>query len=324
MVSRHHDTQNVVRLKQGKPSSKVGRDDTSQRPDGHRGHAAAELSRPESIRAFRSLPCSILLLLLLSFLFFATGARAQVTLAWTASTSPNVAGYTIYYGTASGNYAYSLNVGNVLTYTLTGLSAGATYYFTTTAYDSAGDQSGDSNVVSYTVPTACTYSISPTSASFTASGGTGSVGVTTQSGCAWTATSGANWITFTPASGNGSGTVSYSAAANTGTSSRTAASTVAGLSFAVTEAASTKPPAATYTITASAGTGGSISPSGSVTVNSGANESFSITPNSGYAISNVMVDGVSQAKPSSYTFNNVATNHTITVTFSSTSRHHRW
>jgi ABC-type transporter MlaC component len=72
----------------------------------------------------------------------------------------------------------------------------------------------------------------------------------------------------------------------------------------------------TYTITASAGANGSISPSGSVTVNHGANQTFSITPNSGYNINDVKVDGASVGKVSSYTFTNVTANHTIEASFS--------
>ena len=75
----------------------------------------------------------------------------------------------------------------------------------------------------------------------------------------------------------------------------------------------------TYTITASAGTGGSISPTGSVSVNHGANQTFTITPNTGYSISSVTVDGVSQGAISSYTFSNVTAAHTINATFSAIS-----
>ena len=57
----------------------------------------------------------------------------------------------------------------------------------------------------------CTFTISPTSQSFSSSGGTGSVSVTTQSGCTWTATSNVSWITITSgSSGTGNGTVNYS------------------------------------------------------------------------------------------------------------------
>ncbi len=71
----------------------------------------------------------------------------------------------------------------------------------------------------------------------------------------------------------------------------------------------------TRTITASAGSGGSISPTGNVTVNYSASQAFTITPNAGYAISNVVVDNTSQGAISTYTFDNVTTNHTISATF---------
>ncbi len=71
-----------------------------------------------------------------------------------------------------------------------------------------------------------------------------------------------------------------------------------------------------YTITASAGTGGSISPSGSVSVTQGANQTFAIAASSGYAISGVTVDGAGVGAVSSYTFSNVQANHTISATFS--------
>jgi hypothetical protein len=70
-----------------------------------------------------------------------------------------------------------------------------------------------------------------------------------------------------------------------------------------------------FTITASAGSGGSISPTGNVVVNQGANQSFTITPNSGFSISSVTVDGANQGAISSYTFSNVQANHTISATF---------
>jgi hypothetical protein len=68
-------------------------------------------------------------------------------------------------------------------------------------------------------------------------------------------------------------------------------------------------------ITASAGTGGTISPSGTVPVNSGSNQSFTITPNSGYQIADVQVDGVSVGAVTSYNFTNVTANHTIVPSF---------
>ncbi|MCB6344067.1 S-layer homology domain-containing protein [Enterocloster lavalensis] len=74
-------------------------------------------------------------------------------------------------------------------------------------------------------------------------------------------------------------------------------------------------PIGSHTITASAGTGGSISPSGTITVNSGESKTFTISANSNYSISSVTVDGVNQGAISSYTFSNVTDNHTISATF---------
>jgi uncharacterized repeat protein (TIGR02543 family) len=71
----------------------------------------------------------------------------------------------------------------------------------------------------------------------------------------------------------------------------------------------------TYTITASAGTGGSIDPSGIVSVIYGNDQSFTITADTGYRINNVVVDGTSEGAVSSYTFENVATDHTIAASF---------
>ena len=71
----------------------------------------------------------------------------------------------------------------------------------------------------------------------------------------------------------------------------------------------------TYTITASAGANGTMTPVGNVPVIAGANQTFTIAPNTGSVIYMVTVDGVSQGSLWSYTFNNVTGNHTIDVTF---------
>jgi len=94
--------------------------------------------------------------------------------------------------------------------------------------------SGATMTATMAISVACTYSISPSSQSFTASGGTGSVSVTTQSGCGWTAVSNASWTTITSgSSGTGSGTVNYSVASTT--SARTGTMTIAGQTFTVSQ-----------------------------------------------------------------------------------------
>ena len=70
-----------------------------------------------------------------------------------------------------------------------------------------------------------------------------------------------------------------------------------------------------YTISATAGSGGSISPSGTVSVPTGADQTFNITPSTGYHVANVMVDGSSAGAIQSYTFYAVTSNHTIAATF---------
>lgn len=70
-----------------------------------------------------------------------------------------------------------------------------------------------------------------------------------------------------------------------------------------------------YTIKATAGAGGSISPSGNVSVREGRAQTFTITPDKGYAVSNVKIDGKSIGAVKSYTFENVRRTHAIEVIF---------
>lgn len=74
-------------------------------------------------------------------------------------------------------------------------------------------------------------------------------------------------------------------------------------------------PTTRYTITASAGEGGSISPSGSVRVSRGSSKTFTMKADEGYEINDVLVDGESVGAVDSYTFKNVKEAHTISVSF---------
>ena len=78
------------------------------------------------------------------------------------------------------------------------------------------------------------------------------------------------------------------------------------------------PVAQKYTITATAGEGGSITPAGEVSVKEGASQTFTITASEGYAIADVLVDGQSVGAVDSYTFENVTANHTIAALFTRT------
>jgi hypothetical protein len=71
----------------------------------------------------------------------------------------------------------------------------------------------------------------------------------------------------------------------------------------------------TYTITATSGANGSVTPVGTTTVNSGGSQTYTITPATGYTVSSVLVDGTSVGAVTTYTFSSVIENHTISATF---------
>ena len=111
----------------------------------------------------------------------------------------------------------------------------------------------------------CAFDVSPLTHNVDAGGGTGTVGVNTASGCAWTATSNAPWITITGgASGNGSGTVTFAVAATSGPA-RTGSLTVGGQTVTVVQGQG-----CTYAISPDTQTIPSSGGSGSVAVTAGA------------------------------------------------------
>jgi hypothetical protein len=79
----------------------------------------------------------------------------SVSLNWTASTSPSIAGYNVYRSTVSGGTYTQINTSLVMTnsYTDTNVTAGQTYYYVTTAVDTSNNQSAYSNQAQATVPT---------------------------------------------------------------------------------------------------------------------------------------------------------------------------
>jgi hypothetical protein len=84
---------------------------------------------------------------------------------------------------------------------------------------------------------ACSFSISPSSQSFDATGGTGTVSVSASSGCSWGATSNVSWISIVSgAQGTGNGTVVFQVQQNTTGQARTGVLTIAGQTFTVTQA----------------------------------------------------------------------------------------
>ena len=78
---------------------------------------------------------------------------AEISLAWDANSEADLAGYNIYYGTASRNYTHRIDVGNTTEHTVAGLDDGGRYYFAATAYDQNGNESAYSTELVHT----CSY-----------------------------------------------------------------------------------------------------------------------------------------------------------------------
>ena len=236
---------------------------------------------------------------------YAVPQTADVTLAWDAN-DPVPDGYNIYQRAEGGAYDYSQPVwtGSATSGTVYNLAGETTYYFVVRAFEGSL-QSADSEEVSYTTPAAETTNYTITAAA----DANGSV---TPSGAVTVTDGGSQAFSITADSGYHIADVTVDGVSQGAiaayTFSQVTADHTLSASFAVDAPV-------TYSITASAGTGGSVSPSGSISVVPGADQTFTISANSGYHVANVTVDGTSKGAISSYTFNNVAANHTIFATF---------
>lgn len=81
----------------------------------------------------------------------ATTTTSTVTLSWGLNTETDLAGYKVYVGTQSGTYGAPITLGKLNTYQITNLTVGTTYFFTVTAYDTAGNESPHSAEVSKSI-----------------------------------------------------------------------------------------------------------------------------------------------------------------------------
>ncbi len=86
--------------------------------------------------------------------FHSTALAAQISIEWDANAEPDLSGYRVYYGTSSGQYTASVDVGNNTRCVISSLAPGVTYYFAATAYDTEGNESGFSDEIVYAVPAA--------------------------------------------------------------------------------------------------------------------------------------------------------------------------
>ncbi|HJV66417.1 MAG TPA: discoidin domain-containing protein [Geomonas sp.] len=240
---------------------------------------------------------------------------AQATLSWAAPTNyaggatiPDFVGYNLYMGTSSGSYTKKVNIGDLTTYTVNNLTAGTTYYFALTAYDSMGNESGYSSEVN----TGSTTSTSTPSTIYTISASAGAGGSISPTGSVAISQGSSQTFTITPTTGYKIAGVTVDGASVGAVASYTFSNVAANHTISASFSAATT----SYSISATAGTGGSISPAGTTTVTSGGSQLYSITAASGYKVAGVTVDGASVGAVTSYTFSNVAANHTISATFS--------
>ncbi|RYD59668.1 MAG: tandem-95 repeat protein, partial [Verrucomicrobiaceae bacterium] len=144
-------------------------------------HLVADSSRthlPLAQNLLKSIAALFVAAFCLAGSVFAAGTNS-VSLAWDRNPETNISGYRLQYGLTQGTFPNVIDAGNATSATVTGLNQGTTYYFTVVAYNTMGQTSPSSSVVTYTVPGA--PNTAPTANSFSltvtedeAAGATGS------------------------------------------------------------------------------------------------------------------------------------------------------
>ncbi len=108
--------------------------------------------KASEIRLFEVVIVSILAFAAAIALLPEVAHAAEITLKWDANSEPDLAGYRVHYGVYSRSYSETADVGDATTCTISSLSAGETYYFAATAYDTEGLESEFSAEISVTIP----------------------------------------------------------------------------------------------------------------------------------------------------------------------------
>ena len=209
------------------------------------------------------------------------------------TSEPDLAGYKLYYGTASQSYGTPVNVGNVVDYTLTGLTQGQTYYLSLTAYDSSNNESDHSTEVSgaATDPVqsvTITIATSPTGRQVVVDG----TSYTAPRNFTWVVGSSHSLSVSSPQNGTTGTRYAYSSWSDGG--GQTHNVTVPSAATTYTASFTTQ-----YSLTASvaASGGGTVSPSGETWHNSGAGAQVTATPNAGYSFSGWSGDASGSTNP---------------------------
>ncbi|HET6494218.1 MAG TPA: hypothetical protein VFH61_02500, partial [Thermoleophilia bacterium] len=236
-------------------------------------------------------------------------ALSGLSYAWSASDASGVAGYRSELDQAAGTVVGTGLPSPATTRDYAG-SADGLHYFHVRAVDRAGNWGVTSTRVTRvdTTPPS-TSSVTPVDGATYTEGST----VT----CGWTCSDTNSGVVTETARLDGSPIAEGAAIDTTGIGAHTFAISATDLAGneGLTTVAYSVAAAPTFTITASAGLNGSISPSGEQIVDSGADQTFTITPDPGYQVADVLVDDVSQGPLPSYTFASVDADHVISATF---------
>ena len=157
--------------------------------------------------------------------------------AWTAASS--VGWITVSPRSGSGSATLSFTVSRNSGAARSGVITVAEVAFSISQESAAGDPAPTPVPTPSPTPTPspCTVSLQPVSASIAGIGGSGSIGVTANAGCQWTATEQATWLTLSNANGVGNGSVGYTALVNPGPSARSATVTISGATFTINQPA---------------------------------------------------------------------------------------
>ncbi len=180
----------------------------------------------------------------------------QITISWRPNPESDIAGYRIFYGTESGRYTKFYGVGKANTATVSGLEPGRTYFFIVEATNTKAYAGEWSREVSATVGNASI--LLTVNKAGTGSGTVIGTGINCGDDCLEAYPSDGASVTLTATPSQGSSFAGWSGACSgTGPCAITMSS-----SKAVTATFNSTSPTPAYTLTASAGSGGTISPSG--------------------------------------------------------------
>jgi hypothetical protein len=167
-----------------------------------------------------------------------------------------------------------------LTTAVTSGTGGATVAFSVAANTSPTSRTAVLTIAGIVVTitqqgASCNYSVTPALVSLPVGGGTGSVNVSTGTGCSWQVSDNASWLTPAVNSGTGTATLSFSATANTSSSSRTAQLIVGGVTITVTQQGT----GCTYSVSPTVVTLPAGASTGTVTVTAGSSCTWQVSDN---------------------------------------------